>query len=155
MSGTAPHERSAKPVGLAERGARALGHQDRGAEVARLHLEARGLVHRVADDGVGDALAGADVAGDHVAGADADAGHEPLAAGRRSASASARCSATAARDRPPRVVGIRLERPAEDDDDAVAEELRDDAALALADALDDRVVLVQQLDDARRRQADA
>src|SRR5207253_2882840 len=139
-------------VRLPERRARRLGQQDRGAQVPRLHLQACRLVHGVADDGVGDAAARAHVAGDHVAGADADAGQQALAArgvalGERALEGDGRPHRGAG------VVGERAERRAEDCHHAVAEELRDEAAFALDHPRDDGVVLVQQLDHARRRRA--
>src|SRR5262245_46737733 len=57
-AGTKPHT-----VGIAQHVPRAGGHQDRPAEIARLHLQARRLIHRVAHDRVDDALVRADVAG--------------------------------------------------------------------------------------------
>ncbi len=133
-----------------ERLAGARRDEDRRREVARHHLEARGLVHGVADDRVGDAPAGADVAGDHVAGADADPGVERLVGAARIALRERPLQGARGPHRRAGVLRQRLERPAEHDDDAVAEELRDDAALALADAFDDRVVLGQHIDDADR-----
>src|SRR5262249_51010906 len=46
----------AHTVGIAQHVPRAGGHQDRPAEIARLHLQARRLIHRVANDRVDDAL---------------------------------------------------------------------------------------------------
>lgn len=69
-------------MAVPEGNARAGGEQDGCGEIVRHRLEALGLIHGVPDDGVGDTVAGADVARDEVRGGEASAADSVLR-GRR------------------------------------------------------------------------